>query len=70
MATNPKRTIRIVGPGVDLPITVATKVKLTDAGKQFIHIDQLKDGNWRLVFTSGVVDDWSKVESLLMIRED
>lgn len=64
-----KRSVLIEGLGDVLDIAVATKVNLRDKGDQFIHLDQMKDGRWRLVWTDGVVHDWSEVVSLKMLRE-
>ena len=63
-----KRSVLIDGIGKELELAIATKVHLEGVG-QFIHLDQLKDGKWRLVWTSGVVDDWSEVLSLKMVRD-
>ena len=70
MKKEPKRAVLLAGPDKELPITRATKINTKDGARQFIHLDQLKDGTWRLVWTSGLVDEWSEVRALIMIRED
>ncbi len=66
----PKRAILLAGPDKELTISRATKINISDEGKQFIHLDQLKDGTFRLCWTSGIVEEWSTIQALIMIRED
>ena len=66
----PKQAILLAGPDKELPITRAVKIKITEEGRQFIHLDQMKDGTWRLAWTSGVVEEFSEVRALIMIREE
>lgn len=64
-----KRKIRINkidGSYEDLNVTIATKVKVTE---QMIHIDQLKSGDWRLIFTSPTIEEFSKIKNFEIIRE-
>jgi hypothetical protein len=68
--SEPKRAILLAGPDKELPITRATKLNIREPNKQFIHLDQMKDGTWRLCWTAGIVEEWSEVKALLMIRED
>lgn len=62
-----RRTVEIVGTGIVLELSKATAVR-TD--KQMIHLDQLKDGTWRLIYNENLIPDFSAVESLRIIRED
>lgn len=62
-----RRAIRIEGLDVELELSKATAVR-TD--KQMIHLDQLQDGTWRLIYNSSLIPDFTKVESLRVIRED
>ena len=62
-----KRSILIEGLDEELVLSKATAVR-TD--KQMIHLDQLEDGTWRLIFNSNLIPDFSKVESFKIIRED
>ena len=65
-----KRAILLAGPDKELLVTKATKINSRAGGRQFIHVDQLQDGTWRLCWTSGIVEEWSEVQALIMIRED
>lgn len=62
-----KRAIKIEGLDIELELSKATAVR-TD--KQMIHLDQLPDGTWRLIFNSNLIQDFSKVEAFKIIRED
>lgn len=62
-----KRTIKIEGLGVELPLSKATAVKTE---KQMIHLDQLPDGTWRLIYNSNLIPDFTQVKSLTIVRED
>lgn len=62
-----KRSIKINGTDLVLELSKATAVK-TD--KNMIHLDQLPDGSWRLIYNGNMIRDFSKVESLQIIRED
>lgn len=62
-----RRAVKIEGTELVLELSKATAVK-TD--KQMIHLDQLKDGTWRLIYNSNLIPDFTKVQSLTMIRED
>ena len=68
--SEPKRAILLTGPDKELPITRGVKINIREEGRQFIHIDQMKDGNWRLCFTAGVVEEWSEIKALVMLREE
>jgi len=61
------RKIRIEGLDIDLELSKATSVK-TD--KNMIHLDQLPDGTWRLIYNGNMIPDFTKVQSFKIIRED
>ena len=62
-----KRAIRIEGMDVELELSRATGVKTR---KRMIHLDEMKDGTWRLIYNEDMIPDFTKVESLKVIRED
>ena len=62
-----KRAIEIEGLGIELDLSKVTAVR-TD--KQMIHLDQLPDGTWRMIFNSNLIEDVSKVKGFKIIRED
>jgi hypothetical protein len=62
-----RRAIKIEGTGEELELSKATAVRTT---KRMIHLDELPDGTWRLIYNGNMIPDFTKVESLRIIRED
>jgi hypothetical protein len=54
---------------VVLELSKATAIK---GKKRMIHLDELDDGTWRLLFSKDLVEteDFPKIKSLKIIRED
>jgi len=52
----------------DLEISKVAKVKLQN--DSFIHLDQLKDGTWRLLYTENLIPDFTKISGFTVHRED
>jgi len=67
MKTMTRRAIEIEGTEQILELSKVTGVR-TD--KNMIHLDQLSDGTWRLIYNSKMIPDFSEVLSLTIIRED
>lgn len=61
------RAIKLEGLDQTLELSKATAVK-TD--KNMIHLDQLPDGTWRLIYNGNMIPDFSKLVALTIIRED
>lgn len=64
-----RRAIELEGLGITLEISTATPIK-QQKGNPMIHLDQLNDGTWRLIYSEKLIEDFSKVKSLKVIRED
>lgn len=62
-----RRAIKIEGLGIELELSKVTAVRTI---KRMIHLDELEDGTWRLIFNSNQIEDISKVLGFKMIRED
>lgn len=62
-----KRSIKLVGLDQELVLSKATAVK-TD--KNMIHLDQLPDGTWRLIYNANMIPDFTQLQSLTVVRED
>lgn len=58
---------QIDGDGQILELSKATAVR-TD--KNMIHLDQLEDGTWRLIYNANLIPDITKVLNLEIVRED
>lgn len=52
-----------------LNIKKSSIVNLTN-DKEFIYLERMPDGDWRLTWTNSLVEDWSNVVNLEMIRND
>jgi hypothetical protein len=61
-----KRTIFIDGLNMELELSKVASVK-TD--KKMIHLDELKDGTWRLIYNGNMIPDFSKINNFKIIRE-
>ena len=62
-----RRAIEIEGTGIVLELSKAAGVR---TNKNMIHLDQLPDGTWRLIYNSKMIPDFSKITALKMIRID
>lgn len=62
-----RRAIEIEGIDEVLELSKATAIK-TD--KNMIHLDQLDDGTWRLIYNGNLIPDFTEVKSLKILRED
>jgi hypothetical protein len=61
-----RRAIKLAGLDTELELSKVTAVK-TD--KQMIHLDQLPDGTWRLIYNANLIPDIKKLEGFIIIRE-
>lgn len=61
------RAIEIEGIGQILELSKATAVKTS---QNMIHLDQLPDGTWRLIYNGNMIPDFSKVLGLRVLREE
>jgi hypothetical protein len=65
-----RRAVRINfkdGSSTTLELSKATEIR---AAIGMLHLDKLKDGTWRLTYSSDITKDFSKVVSFEMVRED
>ena len=56
------------GTNKELLITKAIRIKSKDVG--MLHFDRLQDGTWRLTFSDDITEDFSKIESFSLLRDD
>lgn len=61
-----KRSVELVGTGIVLELSKATAVRTK---QRMIHFDELPDGTWRLIYNGEMIEDFSKIDSLKIIRE-
>ena len=65
-----RRAIRIkTSDGTDkvLELSKATAVRTP---KRMIHLDELPDGTWRLIYNGDMLPDFTLVQALEIVRED
>lgn len=62
-----RRAVHLIGIDKVLELSKATAVK---TNKGMIHLDELEDGTWRLIYNENIIPDFSLVESIEIIRED
>lgn len=62
-----KRSIKLDGLDKELVLSKATAVKTE---KQMIHLDQLPDGTWRLIYNANMIPNFTKLKSMTIIREE
>ncbi len=55
--------------GID-KILVLSKVTAVKTSQNMIHLDQLNDGTWRLIYNGNMIPDFTKVLGFKIIRED
>ena len=60
------RAINIEGLGITLELSKATAVKTK---QNMIHLDQLPDGTWRLIYNGDMIPGFTKVMGLKILRE-
>ena len=62
-----KRSIKLEGTDIELVLSKATAVRTS---KNMIHLDELADGTWRLIYNGNMIPDFSVIKSLTIVRED
>lgn len=55
------------GTSKELPILKATSVKTVN---QMLHLDNIGEGAWRLIWNEALIPDFSKLTTIEVVRED
>lgn len=63
-----RRAIAMTGSQLD-PLELS-KVVAVRTAKNMIHLDEMDDGTWRLIYNGNHIPDFSKITALTLIRED
>ena len=63
---SPKRQLYLTGLDKSLELSKVSEVKVSK--KEFIYLDKLDNGTWRLCYTSSTIDDIKNLISIDMIR--
>lgn len=61
------RAIEVEGTEHVLVLSKATAVK---TNQNMIHLDQLPDGTWRLIYNGNMIPDFTKVIGLKILRDE
>lgn len=62
-----RRAIELTGTDVTLELSKVTAIRTE---KRMIHLDELPDGTWRLIYNGNMIPDLTQVQALTIIRED
>ncbi len=63
---NIRRALMLEGTNQVLELSKVTSVRTTE---NMIHLDQLKDGTWRLIYNKDMIPDFTKIKGFKIIRE-
>ncbi|MBW3020708.1 hypothetical protein KY334_05405 [Candidatus Woesearchaeota archaeon] len=70
MSKKVKGKLRLNGLDKELELKVVAAVNLSETDNEFIYMEKLKSGDWRLCYTSTTIEDISKLKNIEIIRED
>ena len=70
MSKKNKIFLKLNGLDKSLEIKKVNEIRLEKIDNEFIYIEKMKSGDWRLSYTSKTIDDISKLQSMEIIRGD
>lgn len=56
--------------GIDKEFEVAKAVEIDIPTKQFIYFEKMKDNKWRIAWTKNLIEDFKKLSSIEIVRQD
>lgn len=62
-----RRAIEIVGTDIILELSKVTAVRTK---QRMLHLDELPDGTWRMIYNGEYIPDFTKIECFKIVRED
>ena len=62
------RTIHLNGVDKELQLSKVAKINVSE--KEFIYLDKLPDGTWRLCYTGSTIPDITKLRSMEVVRKE
>ena len=65
----PQVQLHLNGLEKSLEIKKVSAINLSDNSNEFIYIEKMKSGDWRLCYTSNTIEDISKLNSIDIIRK-
>lgn len=63
-----KRFVQFEGIDKSLEIAKASKIKGSD--KEFLYLEKMKNGKWRVTWTDTMFDELSDITCVNFVRED
>lgn len=62
-----RRAIELTGTDITLELSKVTAVK---TNQRMIHLDELPDGTWRMIYNGNHIPDFTQIKEFKIIRED
>jgi len=62
-----RRALELVGTDITLELSKVTAVRTK---QRMIHLDELADGTWRMIYNGEHIPDFTKISEIKIIRED
>lgn len=62
-----RRAIELVGTNIVLELSKVTAVRTK---QRMLHLDELADGTWRMIYNGEHIPDFTKIECFMILRED
>ena len=62
-----RRDIELTGTDIVLELSKVTAVRTK---QRMIHLDELPDGTWRMIYNGEHIEDFSKIDCFKIVRED
>lgn len=70
MSKKVRRAISLRGLDKVYELSKVVEIHLEEGTHKFIYLEEMKDGTWRLCYTSETIPDIQKLEGLDLIREN
>ena len=62
-----RRAIELTGTDITLELSKVTAVRTK---QRMLHLDELPDGTWRMIYNGEHIPDFTKIEYFKILRED
>ena len=62
-----RRAIQLVGTDLVLELSKVTAVR---TNQRMIHLDELPDGTWRMIYNGEHIPDFTKISEFKIVREN
>lgn len=62
-----RRAIELVGTDIVIELSKVTAVRTK---QRMIHLDELPNGTWRMIYNGDHIPDFTKISEFKIVRED